>query len=303
MASLAIIVATRDREAMLQRMLTSALAFVATDQAGLDVIIADNGSRDGTRSIVEAATQRDARVRYLWAPHGGKSQALNTAIRMTDAPILAFVDDDIIFDRAWLDAVTAYFANTNAGAAQGAILLPPEVAADAALTAEVERWGTIPRRELTPTARTSRSLTGANMFVTRQTFARVGLFDERLGPGAAGACEDTELALRVQAAGIDIGTIPNAIVYHAVERERLTTEHLRAMHELRGRSRTYYKPSGASRILPNLAMAALAVAWTTIGGSPRARVRALGRWYHYRAMLRMRRAPRLPGGAPQLEES
>jgi len=303
MATLAIIVATRDREAMLQRMLASAQALDPIGRERPDIIVADNGSHDGTRQIVEAATTHDASVRYLWAPEGGKTRALNTAIRMTDAPILAFVDDDIILDPAWLRAVTTYFTTTTAGAAQGAIRLPPEVAADPALAAEVDRWGTIPQRELAPTVEISRSLTGANMFVTRHTFARVGLFDERLGPGAAGACEDTELALRIRAAGIDIGTIPDAVVYHAVERERLTTAYLRTMHELRGRSRVYYKPAGASRILPNLGMAALGVASTAIGGSPRAQARALGRWYHYRAMLRMQRGPRLPGGAPRLEEA
>lgn len=302
MAALAIIVASRNREAMLRRMLASAHALDAIDRQRPEIIVADNGSQDGTRRVVDAATAQDANVRYMWVPHGGKTHALNAAIRATNAPILAFVDDDVTFDEAWLGAATDYFAHTDAGAAQGTIRLPPAVAADPALAAEVERWGTIPHRELAPTARTCRSLTGANMFVTRHTFARVGLFDERLGPGAAGACEDTELALRVRAAGIDIGTIPHAVVYHAVERDRLTADYLRTMHELRGRSRAYYKPTGASRILPNLGTAALRIAWTALGGSAQSRAHALGRWYHYRAMLGMQRSPRLTGGAPRLDE-
>jgi GT2 family glycosyltransferase len=300
---MAIIVATRDRAAMLERLLASARAMAAPSGARPALIVADDGSRDRTADVVAAATQVDPGVRYLPVAAGGKSRALNAAIRATTAPVLAFVDDDVTLDAGWLAAVQRHLGGTDTGAAQGAIRLPPAVTADPALAAEVERWGTIPCRDLAPTAHTSRSLTGANMLVLRTTFARVGLFDERLGPGAAGACEDTELALRIRAAGLAIGSIPDAVVYHAVERTRLGIAHLRAMHEHRGRSRIYYKRYTPSRVLPNLGVAALGVASTALAGSPRARARALGRWYHYRAMLAALRAPRLAGGVPRLEES
>jgi glucosyl-dolichyl phosphate glucuronosyltransferase len=300
---LAVIVATRDRAAPLGRMLATALAMTEPVGTALELLVADDGSTDRTPAVVAQAAARHDGVRYLRADGGGKTRALNQAIRETTAPVLAFVDDDVELDRGWLAAATAYFADTDAAAAQGPIRLPPAVAADAGLVAEVARWGTIPCRDFGPDTEESRSLTGANMFVTRAAFAEVGLFDERLGPGAAGACEDTELALRLRAAGLRIGYVPTAVVYHVVEPHRLTAEYFRRMHELRGRSRVYYKRhASALSILPDLGIAALGVASTALAGDPRTRTRALGRWYHYRAMLRARRAPRLPGGAPRLEE-
>jgi GT2 family glycosyltransferase len=299
-AGIAIIVATRDRAAMLERLLGSALAMSAASPDELELIVADNGSRDATRDVVARTGAHHRGIRYLWAPEGGKARALNQAVRATTAPMLGFVDDDVTFDSGWLTAATRCVRTAAPGAAQGRILLPPEVAADAPLAREVARWGTIPCRDYGPDARTAPSLTGANMLIARATFARIGLFDERLGPGAAGACEDTELALRVQAAGVAIAWVPDAIVYHAVERDRLGPAYFRSMHELRGRSRVYYKRSVASRIVPNLGLAALGVASTVF--REQAHRRALGRWYHYRAMLAVHRAPRLPGGVPRLED-
>jgi GT2 family glycosyltransferase len=146
------------------------------------------------------------------------------------------------------------------------------------------------------------------MFVTRNAFVRIGLFDERLGPGAAGASEDTELALRLRATGEHIGYIADAIVHHAVEPDRLCASYFRTLHEARGRSRIYYKSGTqrsalalALRVLPDLGVAALGVATTALGRGGEPRRRALARWYHYRGMLAAGRAPRLPGGVPRLD--
>ena len=306
---LAIIVATRDRERHLRRLLASVFAMTGVDRLVPEVIVADNGSTDRTAAVAADAAAGHPNVRYLAVPEPGKSRALNAAIRGTAASLLAFVDDDVELDRDWLVAVDAYFARQAVGAAQGTIRLAPEAAADPTLVTAIERWHTVPRCDYGPSVTESRSLIGANMVVARSTFARVGLFDERLGPGAAGASEDTELAARIAAASIAIGYIPDAIVYHAVERERLSAEFFRALHESRGRSRLYYKDAGRRsplgltlRLLPDLASAALAVAASAIGSGGESRRRALARWYHYRAMLAAGRAPRLAGGAPRLDD-
>jgi len=305
---LAIIVATRNRERRLRRLLGSLFAMTGVERIAPEVVVADNGSTDATARVTAEATATHPTLRHLAVPEGGKSRALNTAIRNTSAPLLAFVDDDVELDRDWLVAVDGYFARTAIAAAQGTIRLPPEVAADPTLVAAIERWHTIPHCDYGPTVAESGSLTGANMFVTRRAFARVGLFDERLGPGAAGASEDTELALRLRAAGERIGFVPDAIVYHAVEPDRLCATYFRTLHESRGRSRIYYKfPEGRStsgltlRLLPDLARAALGLATTAFAHGGERRRRALARWYHYRAMLAAGRTPRLPGGVPPLD--
>jgi len=304
MASLAIVVATRDRAVALRRLLASAVAMTGWERVTPELIVVDDGSSDATRLVVAEAARRAMTIRYLAGPGGGKSRALNQAIRATDAALLAFVDDDVEFDPGWLVAAVGYAPASDVVAAQGTIRLPPESAGDPAIVSALERWRTIPFCDHGPSASEAGSLIGANMLVWRATFARIGLFDERLGPGAAGACEDTELARRIRATGGRIGYVPDAIVYHDVDPERLSAAYFRTLHARRGRSRIYYKRSGlASHILPNLGVAALRLALATVIGRPQARARALGRWYHYRAMLGAARAAPVAGGVPRLEEN
>ncbi len=307
-SNLAIIVATRNREQRLRRLLASILGMTGVERIAPDIVVADNGSSDRTPLIVAEVAARHPNLRHLAVPEGGKSHALNVAIRATTAPLLGFVDDDVELDPAWLVAVEAYFGRHTVGAAQGTIRPAPEAAADPAIAAAIERWHTIPRCDYGPAASESSSLTGANMFVTRRAFAAVGLFDERLGPGAAGASEDTELAARLRSAGERIGYVADAVAYHAVEPERLSAAYFRALHESRGRSRIYYKFDAVRpglgitlRLLPDLGLAALAVATSALKSGGEARRRALARWFHYRAMLAAGRAPRLSGGVPRLD--
>ena len=308
-SAVAIVVATRDRAPQLRRLLASCRALDGRERLTPDIVVADDGSTDDTARVVAAAGAADPAVRRLTLPSGGKSRALNAAIRTTTAPVVAFVDDDVELDPRWLIAVEAYVGRHDVGAAQGTIRLPPAAAADPAIVAALARWHTIPQCDYGPAVTDAPSLIGANMLVARRAFERVGLFDERLGPGAAGASEDTELAMRLRAAGERIGYVADAIAYHAVEPERLSARYFRELHESRGRSRIYYKQREprapwllALRLLPDLALSGLGAVMGRIRGGEAER-RALARWYHYRALLAAGRAPRLPGGVPRLDEA
>lgn len=202
-SALAIVVATRNRAPRLRSLLASCLALDGRERLRPDIVVADDGSTDETARVVAQAAH--SAVRHLALPGGGKSRALNAAIRATTAPWLAFVDDDVELDPRWLVAVEAYLGRHDVGAAQGTIRLPAADAADPTTVAALARWHTIPQCDYGPAVTDAPSLIGANMLVARRAFARVGLFDERLGPGAAGASEDTELAMRLRAAGERIG--------------------------------------------------------------------------------------------------
>ncbi len=73
---------------------------------------------------------------------------------------------------------------------------------------------------------------GANMAFRRSVFERVGLFDERLGAGASGCSEDSELWYRLIAAGGACLFEPRAVVVH---------HHREQWPELRRQVRAYMK--------------------------------------------------------------
>ena len=65
--------------------------------ADLEILVVDDGSRDGTRDVVDAAALDDSRIRVLDSDGRGIVAALETARRAARAPFLARMDAD---DRA-----------------------------------------------------------------------------------------------------------------------------------------------------------------------------------------------------------
>ena len=77
---ISVIVATRDRASLLEGTL-DALCGQLSPGCPVEILVADNGSVDGTARVVEAAARRsDIPVVYLTESRPGKSHALNSAV-------------------------------------------------------------------------------------------------------------------------------------------------------------------------------------------------------------------------------
>src|SRR3954471_16353927 len=95
----AIAIPTRNRP----RYLDVALASICPQAAalGAEVVVVDDGPDAATRAV---ATRHGARYVAHDAPRG-INVARNTAVEATDAPLLAFVDDDVEVWDGWLAAL------------------------------------------------------------------------------------------------------------------------------------------------------------------------------------------------------
>ncbi len=292
-AIISVIVATRDRAKSLERLLGS-LEALESPPVPFEVIVADNGSSDRTPTLLAQWRRAEAARTVVRVPERGKSRAANSAIAASEGELLAFIDDDVVTDPKWLVEIWDYFTKNDCAAAQGTVDWPEEARADPALRDDLEKYGTIVRVHQSPEAPSQR-LTGANMVLRRHAFNVVGGFNEKLGPGAAGASEDTELGQRILAVGGWIGYVEHARVVHEVDRARLTERHFAEHHRRLGRSRFEYKRNGLlSSILPNLAKSAFQFGLYSVLGNDVRKYRAKGRLYHYSAMIRLRRDGR-PG--------
>src|SRR5713226_6038058 len=90
--------------------------------------------------------------------------------------------------------------------------------------------------------------------------ARVGLFDERLGPGASGHEEETEISARLRRADFRIGYAPEALVLHEVDARRAErTRFLRVARE-RGRCRTLHERHSLAAVALDAG-----IAWARLG--------------------------------------
>jgi glycosyltransferase involved in cell wall biosynthesis len=274
--SLSIVIPTKDRLQILSELLASIEKLAGLDRIRPEIIVADNGSRDGTFEHVEAVAKKyPVPLRVIKVPRGGKSAAANEAAQAASGEALAFLDDDVVVEQSWLKAIEEYLRDAGHRIGQGAIRLRPPESDDPEIQKLVERYRTIPCLEHKPEVAGLRSLNG--------------------GPGASGTSEDVDLARRLLRSGAAIGYAPDAIAYHRVERSRLTEEYFKASHLRQGRSRFLIRQRGLVEILFNLSRAWAQYAFFSLFGNERKRYRSKGRIFHYLGMLEAkhdhRRAP------------
>jgi glycosyltransferase involved in cell wall biosynthesis len=225
-----VVLCTYNRCESLRKALESVTNSIVPASIDWEVLIVDNNSADQTReTVLEFCGRFPRRLRYLFEARQGKSYALNSGIRATDAEVLAFVDDDVEVDPHWLHHLTALFLNGPWTGAGGRIL--PESSFIA------PRWmETTGRYALAPLAffdlgteacELHEEPFGTNMAFRREMFLKYGDFRTDLGPqpGSAIRNEDTEFGSRLISAGERLWYEPSAVVYHSVPRERVQREY------------------------------------------------------------------------------
>jgi len=289
---LSVIIPTRDRAARLERMLRSLDAAIGTTRVPVEVILVDNGSTDNTSSLANRWAAGGPLRRCIAEPQPGRARAMNRALPLATAPLVAFTDDDIEVAPDWLEAIVVFFKqNTQFAAAMGRVRLPPTVIDPAVHGLARHYRGTIPLYDQGDTVGDAVEMYGCNMVVRRSVFDAVGGFDDRLGVGASGLCEDADLAARIRNAGLRIGYMPTALVYHELDTARLTPAAFRDFHVRWARSRYVTEPPRPWQ--PHfwrMVDAALSIAWWSLTRRPERRMQALGRLIRQRELLRLRRA-------------
>ena len=287
---LSIIVPTKNRVRRLGELLESLRKLADIARIRPEVVIADNGSDDGTYDFAaNAAKDFPVTLLAVSVARPGKSAAINDAVKTANGDCLAFLDDDVIVDKHWLTAIIDALRSGDFAAKQGVVRLQAPARDDPEIIKLVQRYRTIPNLEHAPHVKQLRSLNGSNFFVSRNAFERVAGFDERLGPGASGTSEDFDFARRLTRAGITIGYAPQAIVYHYVDRARLTEEYFKRTHWQQGRSRFLIGKHGTAAMLFNLTRVAAQYAIYTLIDNERKRYRSKGRIYHYLGMIEAQR--------------
>lgn len=287
---LTIIIPTKNRVQILAQLLESIRQLEDIGTIHPEVIVADNNSADDTYNFAASlANNFPTTIRVLKVVKPGKSAAINEALRTAQAEYVAFLDDDVIVDRGWLRALEAFLGTGNFQVGQGKIGLCSPEANDPETRKLLSRYRTIPHLDHGPDVKEVHSLNGANFFISRDLLNRIGGFDERLGPGASGTSEDVDVAHRLAQAGIRIGYARDCIVYHRVDRTRLSDLYFQQIHRRQGLSRLLIKDRSYFQILSSLGRAYLQYFFYSFAGDERRRYRSMGRIFHYREMAHAKR--------------
>lgn len=221
-----VILCTYNRCQSLAKALESAAALKLPEADEWEILVVDNNSTDKTREVVESfCGQYPGRFRYLFESQQGKSHALNAGISETHADVLAFMDDDVTVDPAWLQNLTASLHSGHWAGAGGRIL-PQQTFRPPSWLSLSERHVFAPLALFDPgpdTGELSEAPFGTNMAFRRGVFNKYGRFRNDLGPcpGSEIRSEDSEFGHRLLAAGERLRYEPSAVVYHEVPECRL----------------------------------------------------------------------------------
>jgi len=226
---ISIVIPTFNRASSLRLTLNALDRQLTPDGLAWEVIVADNNSRDRTRSEVEDFI-RTARIpiRYVFAARQGVSHARNAGVANARADIVGFTDDDADPAPDWVATIVTVMAETGADLVGGQIHpawhRPPP--------AWLEH-GAFFRDSLaimdytTPTTIVDSfalpMIWGANMAFRRKVFDRVGAFNPQRG--AIGyklyRGEEGDLVRRVIEAGFRAVYDPRLFVSHRIGPDRM----------------------------------------------------------------------------------
>jgi GT2 family glycosyltransferase len=178
---------------------------LAISYAPFEVIVVDQSSNEAIATELQPLLE-DTRLRYIRTDVAGKTRAQNRAINDSDADLFVFTDDDCTVPPDWVERIVETFRRLpDAGLLFGEVRPPTGHDWATAFSPSLH----IAREERLRAAFLPRVnyLFGCSMAVTRQTFARIGLFDETLGLGGtlAEANEEVDFHLRALRAHPPVG--------------------------------------------------------------------------------------------------
>jgi glycosyltransferase involved in cell wall biosynthesis len=204
-----VVVPTWQGENTIGRALESALA---QTHARLEVIVAIDGSTDGTRDVVAAYAHTDPRIRVIdhERSSGGPARPRNSAISASSGDWVAFLDDDDWWLPDKLEAQLARAGQTGAG-----VVYSRATVVDESGEGDFhERWSvhlpSLPEGDVLEPLLRNCFLPLSTVLVRRQWLEVVGGFDESLV-----GWEDYHMWLRLALSGGTFAAVDRPLGYYA----------------------------------------------------------------------------------------
>jgi glucosyl-dolichyl phosphate glucuronosyltransferase len=200
-----------------------------------ELIVVDNNSSDHTSETVKSLINRETslRLKYVFEPVPGLSQARNRGVRESQGTILAFLDDDVLVSSEWLTEVRSAFQQYDPVCVGGRVLLcedrPRPSWWDKAYDPPVGKFDRGTSVIVYQESDERLIGIGANMMFKRIAFDRYGLFRTDLGKkeNQQTTGEETDMVQRLRKQKERIIYYPNALVYHCPSAERFSKRYLR----------------------------------------------------------------------------
>jgi glycosyltransferase involved in cell wall biosynthesis len=228
-----VVVCTRNRSESLKNCIESLNNQICMPR---EVIIVDNAPSDSsTKELVD----KYENVNYYLEQRPGLSFARNLGVKVAKYPILAYTDDDVEVDKLWVYRVWESFKSSDVMAMTGLVIASSLETKSQQIFEK--HWGFNKGykdisfdfnhfKKPNDVPRVWEIGAGANMAFRKDVISELNYFDERLGAGASGCSEDSEMWFRILLKGYKIVYNPRAVVFH---------EHRKEMNWLKKQLKSY----------------------------------------------------------------
>ena len=243
MTEYVIAICTYRRPQLLPQTLSS-LAQLDRPDAEWQVVVVDNDCDDAIRNIVNNFAGQ-LPIRYEQEPQIGIARARNRAVHVTEAPIIVFADDDVVFDPKWLCSMVNAVRSQPQCVFWGGRIIPtwpmnrPDwfdvdrcpTLGDSIVRYDLGSGSRIWRYEEDPEFYT------CNLALRTESVRQAGGFDVTLGHRGSdrGGGEDSWMIKSLSQRGGQGWYAADAVLRHPVTADRLTRAHAQAFAWWQGR--------------------------------------------------------------------
>lgn len=207
-----IVINTLGRGYFLKRLLDSLKHLAFKD---FEVIVVNGPSADNTEELLKPYL---AAIKYRKCPVANLSVSRNIGIKAAAGDIVAFIDDDAVPDKYWLDdLLSIYLENDKWGGVGGKIYDGCRLGKFQCQFVTISKWG-VPKDDWTepqnfndPSGEMFNIMVGCNCSFRKEALLKVGGFDEYYDYFH----DESDLAVRVIRSGYKIAHHERAIVHHS----------------------------------------------------------------------------------------
>ncbi|MBU5613494.1 glycosyltransferase family 2 protein [Geomonas azotofigens] len=229
---ISIVIPTYNNSRRLMLTLSHFAEWVKFPDAGVELVVVNNNSRDDTDEVVRAFVGR-LPIKLVVEPRQGISRAKNAGIANAAGKLLIFTDDDVMPGPMWVEAYwEAYLRDSKHYFWGGSVISdfeagPPnaEILKFAPPSVSGMDLGAVQRCIEPP-----EYFIGANWACPREALRDVGVFNESLGlnPSQPNPMvgEETDLMDRLRCNGYRGWYLPEATVHHFVPSSKGTVKHV-----------------------------------------------------------------------------
>ena len=213
----------------------------------LEIIVVDNCSTDGTKSVVEACqAQSRFRVRYVYEGRQGAHLARNTGAKLAAGDVLYFTDDDMIADPMLLkNLIPVFDMYPGVASATGRVLprweMPPPAwvlrrCSDGSLSLQN-------RPEDLVISPDNVGIYSCHQAVLKDIFILSGGFNPDIVKGETVGDNERGLNLKIKKLGCGFAYVREAVTHHVIPPSRMTQAYLnkRMAHQGSSLSYTWYR--------------------------------------------------------------